>query len=114
VRVAGVGLAVVAGVEEPHPRRQLRRHVDDPFAGLEEPLSQWPSGTVAALDRPHAVRPGCDVPPHCGVAGLVGGEPTRAEQLLVVINDLDGRRQFVGIHPDDHARHDAFLAGSYR
>ena len=43
-------------------------------------------------------------------AGPVGGEPTGAEQLLVVVNDLDGRRQFVGIDPDDHACHDAFLA----
>ncbi len=54
------------------------------------------------------------LPSHRGVAGPVGGEPTRAEQLLVVVNDLDGRRQFVGIDADDHARHDAFLAGWYR
>jgi hypothetical protein len=89
------------------PRRRAR--VIPPGTALE-PLSQWPAGTVAALDRPHPVRPDCDVPPHRGVAGLVSGEPTRAEQLLVVVNDLDGRRQFVGINPDGHARHDAFLA----
>ena len=35
VSVVGVGLAVVAGVEEPHPGGELGRHVDDLLAGLE-------------------------------------------------------------------------------
>jgi len=36
---------------------------------------------------------------------LVGGEPTRAEELLVRIDDLDGRRKLVGIDPDDDVLH---------
>ncbi len=31
---------------------------------------------VAALDRPDPLRPGLRIPPHRGVAGLVGAEPT--------------------------------------
>ena len=97
----GVGLAVVAGVEQPDPGGELRRDVDDLLAVLEEPLRQRPAGTVAALDRPDPLRPGLDVLAHRGVAGPVGGEPTRAEQLLVLVDDLDRGRQLVGIDPDD-------------
>ena len=58
VRVAGVGLAVVAGVEQPDPGGELGRDVDDLLAVLEEPLRQRPAGAVAALDRPDPLRPG--------------------------------------------------------
>ena len=61
VRVAGVGLAVVAGVEEPDPGRELGRHIDDVLAVLEQPLRQRPAGAVGALDRPDPLRPGCGV-----------------------------------------------------
>ena len=44
-----------------------------------------------------------DVLAHGRVAGPVGGEPPRAEQLLVLVDDLDRGRQLVGIDPDDHA-----------
>jgi hypothetical protein len=40
VGAAGVGLAVVAGVEEPDPGCHLGRDVDDVLAGLEESLGQ--------------------------------------------------------------------------
>jgi hypothetical protein len=40
VRVEGVGLAVVTGVEEPDPGGELGRDIDDVLAGLEEPLCQ--------------------------------------------------------------------------
>ena len=105
VGVEGVGLAVVAGVEEPDPGGELGRHVDDVLAGLEQPLGERTSGTVGALDRPDPVRPGLGVGPHRRVAGLVGGEPSRAEQLLVLVDDLDRRRQLVGIDPDDDLLH---------
>ena len=35
VRVEGIGLAVVAGVEEPYLCGELGRHIDDLLAGLE-------------------------------------------------------------------------------
>jgi len=57
VGVAGVGLAVVTGVEEPHPGGELGRHIDHPFAGGDESLGQRTPGTVGSLDRPDAVGP---------------------------------------------------------
>jgi hypothetical protein len=48
VRVVRVGLAVVAGVEQPCPGGQLCRHVDDPLTGLEQSLSQRTPDTVRA------------------------------------------------------------------
>ncbi len=41
--VVGVGLAVVAGVEEPDSGGELGGHVDDLLAVLEEPLCERPA-----------------------------------------------------------------------
>ena len=46
VGVAGIGLAVVTGVEEPDPGRELGRDIDDVLARLEESLRQWTSGPL--------------------------------------------------------------------
>ncbi len=102
VRVVGVGLAVVAGVEQPSPGRQLRRDVDHPLTVGEQPLSQRPTGAATAFDGPHPIRPGGDVLLHCGVAGLVRVEPAASQDCLSRVDDLDGGRQFVGIDPDEH------------
>lgn len=95
----GIGLAVVSGVKQPHPSGQLRGDVDDALAVFEESLPERPAGAVAALDCPDPFGPGARVLPHRCVAGPVSGEPTRAEHLLVLVDDLDGRRQLVGIDP---------------
>jgi len=107
VRVVGVGLAVVPGVEQPGSGRQLGRHVHDVFAVGQEPLRQRPAGAVAAFDRPDPLRPGLDVLAHRGVPDLVGAEPTRGQHRLPVVDDLDRRRQLVGIDPNEHLRHAA-------
>jgi hypothetical protein len=109
VGIQRVGLAVVAGVEEPDPGRELGRHVHHVLAGLEQTLGQWSAGAVASLDRPDPLRPRLRIGPHRGVTGLVGAEPARAEQLLVAVDDLDGGRELVGIDPDDHLRHRVLL-----
>ena len=57
VRVGGVGLAALPGVEHPHPRGQLRRHVQHRLAVGEQPLRERPADAVSALDRPHPPRP---------------------------------------------------------
>ena len=101
----GIGLAVVAGVEQPDPRGELRRDVDDVFASLEQPLRQRTTDPVRSFDRPGPRRPRLGVPQHRGVASLVGGEPAVTEPALVVVHDLDRRRQLVGIDPDDDAFH---------
>jgi hypothetical protein len=55
MRVMGVGLAVVTGVEQPGPCRELGRHVNHGLAVGQQTLRQRATGTVAALDRPHPV-----------------------------------------------------------
>lgn len=79
VRVQRVGLAVVAGVEQPDPGSEFGGDVDDVLASLKQPLGQRAAGTVGALDRPDPLRPGLRKGSHREVAGPVGGEPTRAE-----------------------------------
>ena len=37
--------------------------------------------------------------------GLVRGDPAGRDHGLLVVDDLDGRRQLVGIDPDEHSRH---------
>ena len=71
----GVGLAVVAGVEEPDPGGELRWHVDHLLAVLEQTLREGTAGAVASLNRPDPLRPSLGVAAHRGVAGTVGGEP---------------------------------------
>ena len=100
VCVVGVGLALVAGVEQPCPRRELGRHVDHVLAVGQQALRHQPPGTVAALNRPDQLGPCRDDPPHRCVSGLVGAEPTLRQHLLVTLDDLDRRRQLVGIDPD--------------
>jgi hypothetical protein len=76
VRAGRVGLAGVAGVEHPHPRGQLRRHVDHDLPVGQQPLGQRPACSVRALDRPPAVRPLLPhVAQHQPVPRGVGAEP---------------------------------------
>ena len=87
-----IGLAVVPGVEQPHPGGQLGRDVDHVLADIKQPLSQGTTGTVGTLDRRGLLRPRLDVTPHRRVPGLVGSEPALPEQPFVVVDDLDRRR----------------------
>ena len=58
MRIVGVGLAVVAGVEQPDPGGELGGDVNDSFAVFEESLRERPAGPVAALDCPDPLGPG--------------------------------------------------------
>ena len=57
---------------------------------FEESLREWAPGTVRPFDGPDPVRPAAGVLAHGGVAGPVSGESTGAEQLFVLVDDLDG------------------------
>jgi len=103
--VVGVCLAVVAGVEQPDTGSELGWDVDDPLAVFEESLRKRPAGSVASLNSPDPLRPGPDVLAHRSVADAVGGEPSRTQQLFLLVDDLDGGRQLVGIDPDDDLLH---------
>jgi hypothetical protein len=53
----GVRLAVVAGVEQPDPGRELGRDIDDVLTARKQSLRQRTPDTVRALDRPGPIRP---------------------------------------------------------
>jgi len=100
MRVGGVGLASLSGREDPGSRRQLRRHVDDLLAIVEQPQRDVAADAAAALDRPDPVRPPPQVLEHRPVAGHVGAEPAATQHLLVGVHDLDRHRPLVRVHPD--------------
>ena len=87
VRVERVGLAVVAGVEEPDPSGQLRRDVNNPLAGtsttrspvatsrlagLDESLGQRAARAVGSLHGPDALRPRL----HVAAGGATSASPS--------------------------------------
>jgi hypothetical protein len=55
VGVDRVGLAALAGVEHPHPRRQLGRHIQDSFAVGDQALGDVAADPGATLDGPNAI-----------------------------------------------------------
>ena len=96
-----VGLAAVAHLEGPHPRRQGRGHVDDMLAGGDESLGQQLTQAASAFDRPAALGPpGCPAQqllrcragrPHSDRAGLGQARADRGRGVrgLVRINTDD-------------------------
>jgi hypothetical protein len=42
---------------------------------------------------------------HGGIPGLVGAESACRKDSLAIVDDLDGRRQLVGIDPNEHRSH---------
>jgi hypothetical protein len=103
VRVGGVGLATLTGGEHPRPRRQLRRDVHHLFTVAEQPGGDVPADALAALDRPHPIRPPLRVLQHRSVAVAVGAEPPTADGDLLAGHYLDRGRALVRVYPDHHA-----------
>jgi hypothetical protein len=54
--VMRVGLVVVARVQQPHPRRERRRDIDDGLAGGDQLLGEQRAEPGRGLDRPRARR----------------------------------------------------------
>ena len=50
--IVTVVLVRASVVKEPHPRRELRWHVDDPLTVSDQPLRELPADASRALDRP--------------------------------------------------------------
>ncbi len=102
VGVGVVGLAALAGGEDPHPRGQLGRHVQDLLTQRQEAGHDVPADALAALDRPGPLGPTVRVLHQGGEPGLVGGEPAVPDDLLGRCHDLDRDRALVRVHPDHH------------
>ena len=73
----------------PAPCRQLRRDIDDLFAGREEPLCDVPADTTATLDRPHPMREPADVQHTSRRTLVVSGVPaTTLDRLVTAITSI--------------------------
>jgi hypothetical protein len=89
VGINWVGLAALPGVEDPRPRGQLRRHVQDGFAVGHQALGDVPADAIAALDRPDPIRELPAGGQHRLVAVSVGTKPALRQDLLASVDDLD-------------------------
>ena len=94
-----VGLAAVAGGEHPHLRGQLRRHVKDDLAVMDQAVRQMPADAVAALHRPDPVRELTRRGEHLGVSRRVRAVLPRRQHPGLLIDDLDRGRALVRVHP---------------
>ncbi|WP_067996400.1 hypothetical protein [Nocardia pseudobrasiliensis] len=72
--IAGVGLAAVAGGEDPDLRGQFRWHVDDGFSVVDQALRQVAADAVASFDRPYLVGESTCGGERFVVSGLVRGK----------------------------------------
>jgi len=112
VRVDRVSFAALPSVEHPHPRGQLRGHVQDRLAISDQTLRDVPADAATSLDRPDPVgepAPGRERRP---VAFAIGAVASLREHPFAVIDDLDRGRPLVRIHPDHHTAH--VLASSWQ
>ena len=57
VRVRGVGLAALPGIEHPGPGSQLGRHIQHPFPAGQQPLREGAADAVRTLHRPDPLGP---------------------------------------------------------
>jgi len=109
VRIDRVALAALPGVEHPHPRRQLRRHVQDGFAVGDQTLGDVPADPGAALHRPHPIRKPPAGGQHRLIAVGIRAVPAPGQNLLVCVDNLDRGRPLMRIHSDDHTTHPLHL-----
>ena len=105
VRVGGVGLAALPGREDPGPRRQLRRNVDDLLTVSKESVGDVSTDPVAPFHRPDPVRPLPGVVQHRAVAVAVGAKASTAENRLVSRHHFDRRGTLVRVHAQHHSVH---------
>ena len=96
-----VGLVAAFGVEQPHPRRQLRWHIEHRLAGRDELLRQQRAGAGRAFDRP---TPRLEPRRERAAADRVAcdrAHPDLADELLVRVEHRRGVRSLVWIDSDD-------------
>ena len=75
--VDAVGLAAVAGLQQPGPSGQGGRHVDDRLADADQSLGEEAPEPVGAFDGPGPLRPVGRPGEQLGQRGLVGSARTR-------------------------------------
>lgn len=79
----------VTGGEDAHLSGQLRRHVEDDLAVVDQPVRKVAADTVAALHRPHPLREPAPGLQHLRIASVIRAIPTLHHYLTAFIDDLD-------------------------
>jgi hypothetical protein len=107
-RVVRVVLVGRLGGEQPHPRRQLRLHVQDPLAGGHQLLGEQVAEAGGVLDRPLAL--GELLRPLQQLLELLGARPHSqlGEAPLAVVDCNRSVRSLVRVDADHH-RHRMLL-----
>jgi hypothetical protein len=103
--VIRVVLAGVPGLQQPHPGRQLGRHVQHLLTGGDQLLRQQAPQPGGALHRPGPLRPR-----RCPRQQLLrlrraGAHPQLAQRLLDHADRHRRVRALVRVDPDHHFRH---------
>ena len=103
--VVGIGLVDRSRVQQPRPRRQRRRHVNDHLAGGDELSGQQGAGAGGSLDRPSAGRERCRPCQQTLMLAAVGTDAQLGNRVLVAVEGRRGVGPLVGVDSnDEHAQ----------
>jgi hypothetical protein len=88
--VVRVGLVGATRVQQPHPRRQCRWHIDDTLARRDELLCQQRTQTPGSFDRPRARLERCRESQQPVALPTIRGHAQLADQVLGVVEHRRG------------------------
>ena len=89
VRVRGISLTALAGVEDACPGGQLGGHIQHALSIGQEPLRYRAPDPVSSLNGPDPLRPLTRDFQQLAIAAGLGAEPARCPQDLPVVPSLD-------------------------
>jgi hypothetical protein len=103
--ISEVGFAALARGEQPNPSRQVRWHIEDVFAGFQQPLRDAQAKAGGAFNGPPAIRPCPSKGQQASKSGGVDGQPTGAQHQPIWAQPDGGECGLVGVDTDsDHSR----------
>ena len=103
--IVRVVLVHIAGLQQPHPRRQLGLDVQHLLARGGQLLRQQTAQPGGTLDRPGPLRPRRGPRQQPVGLGHAGADPQLTQRLLRRAERHSRVRGLTGIHPDHHCRH---------
>ena len=106
--VVGVGLVDRSTLEQAHPRRQLRRHINHMLTGGDELLSEQRTHPCRSLDRPRTRRERRRPLQQPASLMPIGVHTDRGDDDFATVDDDRRVRPLVRVDPNDE--HDALLA----
>jgi hypothetical protein len=101
--IVRVVLVHLPGVEQPHPRGQLRLHIHNAFTGADQLLPEQLSQTSSALDRPRALRPNTRPAQQLINLPRRSPDPQLTQPVLPLVEHHRGVRSLMRVDTDDHA-----------